>query len=121
MSDLRIKDGTGKGVLARVDPDNRLWTAAVTKDTLGYIADTTGYSFTWGIFAKTLPGTSEYLILRIKNVDSTRHLHLHRFMLSWNGGSTNFNRVIQGAMYVGTYSPSANYTALTPSSTNFGT
>lgn len=119
MSDFRIRDGTGSGETARVQ-GKRLRTSSVVKSTLANIADESGYSFTYGVFDKTLPGTSEYTILRVKNVDSTRHFHIHRFMLSWNGGSTNFNRVIRGAMYVGTYPPSANYTSLTPSSTNFG-
>lgn len=120
MSDLRIKDGTGGGSCAKVDGDNRLWTAAVTKDTLGYIADTTGYSFTWSAMRLTLTGTDEHLVLRVKNTDSQRHLHLHRFLVGWNGGSTNFNRQLEAAMYVGTYPPSANYTTLAASSTNFG-
>lgn len=119
MSDFRIKDGTGGGESARVQ-DKRLWTASINKSTLANVADGTGYSFTYGVFDKTLPGTNEYTILRIKNLDSTRHFHVHRFMLGWNGGNTNFNRVVRGAMYVGTYPPSANYTSLTPSSTNFG-
>lgn len=119
MGDTRIKDGTGSGSLVRIDADNRMWTAAVTKDTLGYIADTTGYSFTWSVQDKTLPGTDEYTIMRIKNTDSSRHLHLHRFLFGWNGGSTTWIKPIAAAMYVGTPVPSANYTALNASSTNF--
>ncbi len=119
MSDFRIRDGAGGGESARV-MDKRLWTNTVSKTTLANVSDGTGYSFTYGVFDKTLPGTNEYAILRVTNKDSTRHFHVHRFMLSWNGGSTNFNRVLRGAMYVGMPAPSANYTILTPSSTNFG-
>jgi len=120
MSDLRIKDGTGGGALAKVSEDNRMWTEAVTKDTLGWIADETGYSFTWSAQRKTLTGTGEHLLLRIKNTDSQRHLHLHRFLVGWNGGDTNFNRTLEASMYVGTYAPSANYATLEANSTNFG-
>jgi hypothetical protein len=118
MTDLRIKDGTGSGSVVKVE-NTRLWTQSVMKTTLANTADVSGYSFTWGCYGKTLPGTDEYTILRIKNTDSQRHLHLHRFMLSWNGGDTNHNRCIVGAFYAGTYPPSANYTSLNPSSTNF--
>jgi len=120
MSDQRIKDGTGTSSLARVDADHRLWTSAVTKDTLGYVALSTGYSFTWVAQQMTLPGTSEYMILRIKNTDSVRNMFMYRFMYGWNGGSTNHNRASEVAMYLGTPAPTANYVTQTAPSTNFG-
>ncbi len=119
MSDLRIKDGAGTGSVAIVK-EGRLYANSVCTNTLTYQSDSTGYSFIYGIYNKTLPGTDEYTILRIKNVDNSRHFHIHRFILSWNGGSTNHNRTIAGSMYVGTYAPSANYTSTAPSSSNFG-
>jgi len=119
MSDFRVKDGAGTGSVARVE-DQRLWTKGINSSTLANVANTTGYSFTYGVYDKTLPGTNEYLIFRFKNTDSSREFHVHRLMLSFNGGSTNYNKPIRGAFYVGTYPPTANYTDITPSSTNFG-
>ncbi len=119
MSDFRIKDGSGTGSVVKVE-GQRLWTKGVASSTLANIANTTGYSFSYGVFDKTLPGTDEYLVFRFKNTDSSREFHLHRLMLSYNGGSTNHDRTIRAGFYVGTYPPSANYTSVTPNSTNFG-
>lgn len=120
MSDFRIKDGAGTGSVAKVE-NQRLWTRGVSASTLANIANTTGYSFTYGVYDKTLPGAdTEYTIFRFKNIDSSREFHIHRLMLSFNGGSTNHDKTIRGAFYVGTYAPTANYTDITASSTNFG-
>lgn len=119
MSDFRIKDGSGSGSTVKVE-DKRLWTKGVASSVLANIANTTGYSFTYGVYDKVLPGTDEYLVVRMKNTDSSREFHIHRMMISYDGGSTNYDKVIRGGFYVGTYPPSANYISIYPSSTNFG-
>jgi len=119
MSEFRIKDGGGTGQLVRVT-ENRLWADSRVQTSMASVSDLLGYAFSWSLGVATLPGTSEYAMLRIENTDPGRHLHVERAVVSWNGGSTNYNRMLKGALYVGMTVPSANSESLTANSLNVG-
>lgn len=119
MGDMRLVDGSGTGEQARIR-GHRVHTAAITRTSMSDAADNTGYAFIYPINDITLPGTNEYAILRVKIADVSRHFHLERLLASWDGGSTNFNRVARIGLYRGMSDPSANYEILAAPASNFG-
>lgn len=119
MSELTIKDGSGRGYRAKVDEYNRLLTrtASITQSAL--VSDRDGLAFTLPAMNYSLGvGAQEYYLLWFKNKDPDRHFHINRYYLTWNGGDTNHNRIVDVRMYVGTGEPSANYVDFTPGNLN---
>lgn len=110
MSDLVIKDGTGKGYRAKVTEMNYLAVDAVqetawhrnSEQDVGYILSApqqaitaTGGRFLWAQ-SSDLP------------------LHINGFFVGWNGGSTNHNRMMEIQVYFNDTKPSVNTQVLTP-------
>lgn len=121
MSDLSIKDGTGTGNRAKVDSENMLSTLAVTTSQLSHVSALHGEAYILDSGVKTLTSTAEHVLSWIKLTQSTTlQGFFNRLSISWNGGSTNFNRPIEVRLYGGMTEPSANNVAFTPLNLNFG-
>jgi hypothetical protein len=74
-----IRDGTGKGFLAKVDSDNRLVNhSIITCDcTYNSIVKEQTYEFATGAFIGLANDTNEHAIMYIKNTSKTKFLHIH--------------------------------------------
>ena len=58
----------------------------------------------------TLTNTNEHNIIYYKNTSSTQNFIINKYFVSWNGGSTNYNRTCVIKQYLGAGEPSANHT-----------
>jgi hypothetical protein len=121
MSDLVIKDGTGTGNRAKVDGENRLETFGVSVSRISHESEGHGEAYLLDSGVKTLTSTAEHLLSWIKLTQPTDMTGVfNRLGISWNGGSTNFNRPAEIRVYGGTVEPTANNAAFTPLNLNFG-
>jgi len=114
MSDLVIRDGSGNGNRAKVDDQNRVHTlSTVVFGPQG--AANSGFQFSVALEAQDLNSiNTEHVLLWAMNTDPDRHFHLNRVAVSWNGGSTSWNRPAMARLYVNTGTPSANHSSVTP-------
>jgi hypothetical protein len=113
-----LKDGTGKGKTARVDNQNRLSVKSDQQPLASYHSkQQEAYLINSGALSVTATGG---LVLWIRNDNSTKIFRPTRFMVSWNGGDTNHNRIAKMTMQVGTGVPSGNQTSVTPSNAYLG-
>jgi len=106
---IRIEDGKGNGNMASVSSDNKLDTRAVTERE-GTHASESGNTF--GIDSGELAVTATGgRMLWLQNTDTSRNFKVDRIWLHWNGGDTNYNRVVYGNIYVGDTEPDTNTSA----------
>lgn len=113
----QIKDGTGKGYLAKVNSENQLITDSVVTTGLGHASRVHGYAFSVGtpVMAVTATGGA---VLWFQHTDTSFNFIVHRILMGWNGGDTNHNRVINGSLFYGASVPTANQTTFTPANMN---
>ena len=112
MTDLCIYSPVN-GKRALVSNNNQLHTLSETRIALHSYADRRA-AYIFSMPPRTLPGTSEYMMMWFAPTDTARHAHVERVIYSWNGGSTNHNRVMTVRLYIGTPAPSANAVAFSP-------
>lgn len=89
-----IKDGTGRGYLAKVSSRNRQLTDGLVEP-LSAELSRRGLLFGCGSGSVTLTGSESFApILWLKNNDPDNYFHIQKLIFGWNGGSTNHNRTI---------------------------
>jgi hypothetical protein len=113
-----IKDGTGKGYQAGVTAENRLLTASVGEVESKHNS-VLGTSFQLTNNAVPVVGSTDQLVTWFAHTDPNRLFYINRFFISWNGGSTTYNKPLTVNLYFGTPVPTANHVAATPSNQNF--
>ena len=111
-----IKNGTN-GTIAEVTDENKL---SVRSDTSTREENQSDEGLRYIITSgkPDLGATFDGGVLWFKNTDPSRHFHVTRIVLGWNGGDTNHNRV---SFLTGTFNstePTANQTTITPSNSN---
>jgi hypothetical protein len=106
----QLRDGTGKGYLAKVDARNDLHTAALTR-TISQVKALSGWMFSCPVPVYTTSSAGGRL-LAVKVTETAKICVLEGFRMNWNGGSTNFNRTVYVDYYIGDAVPSANMVAL---------
>lgn len=114
----KIIDGTGTGKLLKINSDNKAEVNSVIQTEEAACAEK-GFSFGVSTKVVTLNSTNPHLILYIKNTDPNKNMRVWVTNLSWNGGSTNHNRVIKWSLVGIPNEPTANHTAVTPLNLNF--
>ncbi len=121
MTDLVIKDGTGSGKRAKVDEDNNLRTVAITHSEIRHVSDHDGQAYVLDSGVKTLASTAEHVLSWVKLTQgSDLQGYFERLSISWNGGSTNYNRPLELRLWGGMAEPTANNVAFTPTNLNLG-
>jgi hypothetical protein len=111
-----IKDGTGQGYVAKVDFENRLHVNSVQETAFHHNAEgDEGYFASSLLCPVTVAGGRMFRMLA-----DEYHLHVYAISMSWNGGNTNHNRMVQVDVYKGDPLPSANYVDVTPKNPIFG-
>lgn len=114
-----IKDGSGFGYSAKVDSENRFYTLS-TMLQFETTASLNQKAFLISTGKLTLTATGGQ-ILWLTNENSSQLFRPTRFLMSWNGGSTNHNRVCEAQMLIGDdTAPTANHTEVTPANTYCG-
>jgi hypothetical protein len=115
-----IKDGTGKGFLARVDSRNEISVSSRSAD-LCHVKSREGQAFAISTPPLDITTSTTGKIAYFKFTDSTKYFALHSLDLFWNGGSTNYNKTFALNQFTGgTVAPTANITSGTISNTNMG-
>lgn len=117
MSLVTIK-GARSNRSVEVNDEGKMETTAQTEQEIVHWARSTGKAYTIFMPSTTLNSTNEHGILWIQNTDPDNWFHIQRMAVGWNGGDTNHNRHVIGAMYVSApaYAPSAAYESAKPSS-----
>jgi hypothetical protein len=119
MSDMVIKDGTGSGKRVQVNSSNQLVTNAVVSTDYHYNSDALGRAYSTIINEVTLSNTAnDYTVMLYKNLDPSLQFHINKIYVSWNGGSTNHNRVVTTRFKLGGIEPTANASIFTPLNNN---
>jgi len=106
----QIKDGTGKGYLAKVDSRNDLHTSSLTR-TISQVKALGGWMFSVPVPVYTTSANGGRLFAA-KVTETSKICVLEGFRWNWNGGNTNFNRCVYVDYYIGDGTPSANALAL---------
>lgn len=115
-----IKDGAGTGKALQVNSEHRALISSVSRSLRTYISMEHGqsYSVNTGILTLSAADTWHWVIWW-QNVATTKDLHMHQIILSWNGGSTNYNRPLEVRNLITIAgAPTANHTAKKPSNNN---
>jgi hypothetical protein len=113
-----IKDGTGKGFLAKVDDKNRLFTRAIN---VPIRASKAGMGQAFVISLDRVPITAtKGLVGWLYNSDDSRYLAIPQISISWNGGDTNHNRVLEVDFAGGDGQPTTNTKAVVSRNTKGG-
>ena len=114
---LILRDGTGSGSKVKVSNENRLYTQSVSSSISANRAqDGKYYFYVSPIFTLTANGG---LIGYFKNTENNP-FHITGISISWNGGSTNYNRVVDFALTFGDGEPTTNTTSGTATNLNGG-
>ena len=107
---FQIEDGKGSGYRAHIDSENRLHTTSAMERMLGHRSHSDGSAFGTSTPLLTVTATGGRT-LWIRN-DSANSLYtITDLWVSWNGGSTNYNRPIYCGLYFGGTAPTTNITA----------
>jgi len=114
-----IKDGTGKGYVAKVDTENRLHTFDTVQSEEVHVAETHGQTFGVSSGSVTLTSLNPHLVLYLTNTSSTRWLYVTEIIVSYNGGTTNHNRACLFELIKSPGAPTVNNTAGTIGNLNF--
>jgi hypothetical protein len=92
----QIRDGKGRGYLVSVSEHQRLLTAAVTIPLRTHLSAHDGQSYTCNTGVLTLSATDTWhWVLYWAVTATTKNMFINDIEISWNGGSTNFNRPLQ--------------------------
>lgn len=103
-----IKDGTGSGYLARVTSDNRLETYSIQSPYIEYATSRYQNGWNLNLVSAPLTGGVETIVAQLKNTDSN-NAYIWNYLISYNGGDTNHNRVMSFNVKVGTGAPISAY------------
>jgi len=114
-----IKDGTGRGFLAKVNELNQVEVSSVGRTEESEVADG-GYSFVASTEVLTLNSLNDHLLFYIKNTNTIKRLKLWTIHFGYNGGSTNHNRTMIVKFVTQPSQPTANYTSVVPDNFNLG-
>lgn len=106
---MQIEDGKGKGYKVKIDDKNKLYTFShtITDDQVASIQGRY-YTTSSGMLPVTATGGR---MQWIKLTETSKVLLLSHISVSWNGGSTNYNRPVKLGIYALDSEPSANKTA----------
>ena len=115
-----IIDGRGRGNVAHVNDEGRFVATTMAQSTRAHISREHGQAYSWSSGLHTLSAINTWhWALWWKVTSTTYDLHISNFEISWNGGSTNFNRPLEVKNVLPTAgAPTANHTAVTPSNNN---
>lgn len=115
-----IRDGKGRGYLVGVTDENRMLTSASTVGQRTHVSAKHGQSFTWGTNIQTLSAADTWhWVLWWKVTSTDKNLHISSIEITWNGGSTNYDKPIQMKNVITTAgAPTANQTLFTASNNN---
>lgn len=116
---MYIKDGTGNSYLAGVNRRHQLQVEAMIKGEMAYVSEVDGEAYTFSTGNLSIIAES-YAAAWVKLPVNTRHIHLDKAWLSWNGGDANHNRVAYVEFVGGMFEPSANYSDVVPLNMNLG-
>jgi hypothetical protein len=108
---MKILDGTGLGYSAKVDSDNRLYVNSVDSGKLLHNSKDGAQSFMATTDVLTVTSTAEHHVLYISN-PTTENFFFSDFWLSYNGGSTTWNKTAAIRFKGGATAPSANSTLI---------
>lgn len=115
-----IRDGKGRGNLTGVTSENRFMTNAVTIPLRSHISaeHAESYSIATGLLTLSAADTWHW-VLWYKNTSSTKNLYVDSIIVTWDGGSTNFNRplFLQNVQPTAG-APTGNQTLITASQNN---
>ena len=114
----QIIDGTGTGKLLKINADNKAEVVAVTQTEEAFYAEL-GFSFFVSTGVVTLNSTNPHLLMYIKNINAVLNMRVWVVNFTWNGGSTNHDRVMKWSLIGGLNAPTANHTLVTPTNFNF--
>ncbi len=115
MTDV-IKDGTGKGYLAKVNSNNELAVEGIVESSFHRNSEKDmGFVIATPILAVTATGGRA-----LRAVPTDLPAHIAGFTIGWNGGNTNHNRMLEVEVYFGEGAPTANHVALAARSTISG-
>ena len=112
-----IRDGEGRGYLVGITHENRMLGSSTMVPYIMH-ASKIGNAYTSGSAQQTLSAVDTWnYIFFMKNTDPNRLLVIDTIRVSWNGGSTNFNRpmYIRGSQPV---IPTGNQIEVTPQNIN---
>ena len=115
-----IRDGKGRGNLTGVDSDNRLMTTAVAIPHRSHVSAVHAESYSIATDLLTLSAADTWhWVLWYKNTSSTKNLYVDSIIISWDGGSTNYNRpLFLKNVIPAAGQPTVNETAFAPSQNN---
>ena len=107
---MKIQDGTGSGQELRINEHNQASVEAITEEAI-HFHSTLGHAYQAFNPSVTLGGTAEHNILYIKNTSESQNFIIGRYLISWNGGSTTYNKPATFKQYINSGEPTANSTA----------
>lgn len=113
---MKIEDGKGTGVLARVDGNQRLHVNAVTVLGISNASHNAGTAHIFNTGVMNLPA-SEANVFYIKNTGPLDMI-FHRIHFCYNGGNTNSNKAIILRSFSGSTVPTANNSLILPPASN---
>lgn len=117
MSDT-IKDGSGRGYLAKISSKNRIFTDGI-QEPLSAELSRRGLLFGCGSGGVTLDAAMSFApILWLKNNDPDYNFHIQKLIFGWNGGSTNHNRTVLSFIRYQATVPTGAHTSATPAIEN---
>jgi hypothetical protein len=108
-----IRDGTGKGFLAKITSDNRMTTDAITE---GVSSERSRKGKLFSIGTGSLNPTAAFSlgpVLWLRNDSNAEDLYIQKFVFGWDGGTTNFNRTIFSLIAYNTSEPTGANTPIT--------
>lgn len=114
-----LQDGTGTGTTAKIDPFNRLVTKADFQSQISFASDAEALAFVANTGELPVNATGGQMFYFLNNSQS-RHIHVSKLWVNWNGGNTNFNRPLRAALYGAISAPTGNNTANNPINLNTG-
>jgi hypothetical protein len=107
----QIKDGTGRGFLLEINSRHKAETDSVIQSEESYISEHEGSTYITSTGLLTLNSTNLHQILYFKNTSPTKNLFFSKLAVSYNGGSTNYDRTLYWSWHIATSTvPSSNAT-----------
>lgn len=105
-----IKDGCGSGYLTRVTSDNRLTTYAVIAPYIEFASSKHQDAYNLNLIRAPVSASTQTIVMQIRNTDPQRLLHIWNNVISYNGGDTNHNRVLDFNISTGvSFPPTSGY------------
>jgi len=117
---MKLEDGAGTGVLAKVDSGQRLQVAAISSDRAEQAnVDLQAFVMSTDIF--TIAASTETKVAYISNGEASRDLIIDLERYYTTGGNTNFDRPVIMRCYINASEPNTNNVLKDPIGTNTGT